>query len=457
MLDSMRLGGCMAMLGWRTGLRLAAAAAAFGAALTVQAASLPQESPDKHLGVNTCSGSTCHGSPAPWRTSNVEQNEFITWSQKDKHAKAYTALTSERGKRIARNLGIGDATSSQVCLNCHTDNVPQNTRGRLFDAAAGVGCEACHGGGERWLGVHVSGLGTHQDNVNAGMYPTEDPVARAKLCLSCHFGDSAKFVTHRIMGAGHPRMAFELDTFTAIEPAHYRQDEDYVRRKKVANGVKTWAIGQAMQVEAVLDGLTDPKRNTRGIFPELVFFDCIACHHPMSQPRWEPSAASGLPPGTPHLNDSNLIMLRIIAGRVDPAAATKLREQTLALHKASTEGTEATVAAAKALRATVGGLVEKFAEHSFGKDDMQALLGGVTRAGIEAGDYVEFSGAEQATMALGAIVAALKNTGAVDQAQYGQLKAALDKCYDAVAKDEAYQPRTFAAALQGMNAAIPKF
>jgi hypothetical protein len=428
-----------------------------GFSLATEAASLPQESPDKHLGVNTCSGSTCHGSAAPWRTSNVEQNEYITWSQKDKHAKAFTALSSERGKRIASNLGLGDATKASICLSCHTDYVSEDKRGRNFELANGVGCEACHGGGERFLGVHVSGLGTHADNVKAGMYPTEEPIARAKLCLSCHFGDSTKFVTHRIMGAGHPRMPFELDTFTAVEPAHYRIDEDYLRRKQVANGVKTWAIGQAMQVATVLDGLVDPKRNTHGIFPELVFFDCQACHHAMSTPRWEPRASTGLPPGTPRLNDASLIMLRVITNRVDPAAGAKLRDETLALHKASTEGTEATIAAAKTLRATVGDLIDKFAGRTFGKDDMQALLAGVAQDGIQAGDYVDYSGAEQATMALGSIVAALKSSGAVDQNQYASLKTALDKCYDAVAKDDSYQPRTFVAALQDLNAAIPKF
>ena len=49
---------------------------------------------------------------------------------------------------------------------------------------------------------------------------------RAGLCLSCHFGNQEKFVTHRMMGAGHPRMSFELDTFTQLQPAHFVVDED---------------------------------------------------------------------------------------------------------------------------------------------------------------------------------------------------------------------------------------
>ena len=54
---------------------------------------------------------------------------------------------------------------------------------------------------------------THAGNVARGLYPTSDPVAQARLCLSCHFGNRDKFVTHRMMGAGHPRMSFELETF----------------------------------------------------------------------------------------------------------------------------------------------------------------------------------------------------------------------------------------------------
>jgi hypothetical protein len=52
-----------------------------------------------------------------------------------------------------------------------------------------------------------------------------------------------RFVTHRLMGAGHPRMSFELDTFTAVEPAHFKPDSDWEKRKRMWDGVKVWAIG----------------------------------------------------------------------------------------------------------------------------------------------------------------------------------------------------------------------
>lgn len=425
------------------------------AGAAAEAATLPQYSPDKHIGVTTCAGSTCHGSATPWKNSSVQQNEYITWEQKDKHAKAYAALKSERAARIVKNLGLKAATEETVCLNCHTDNIPAAERGKPFNVADGVGCEACHGGAERWLGVHVSGVGTHADNVKAGMYPTDDPVARANLCMSCHVGIASKYVTHRMMGAGHPRMPFELDTFTAIEPAHYRVDDDYTKRKQVSNGVQVWAIGQAEAVSHVLDGLLDPKRNHDGIFPELTFFDCFACHHPMSNLRWEPRASTGLGPGIPRLNDANLVMLRVIAQTVDPALAGKLAQETRALHQASLQGQDATVAAAKTLKATTSGLVEKVAQHRFGKAEMSALLVGLVKEG-SAGEYINYTAAEQATMALGSVVSAMRVANLVDEGQYKAMRAALDKCYDAVAKDEQYAPRAYRDALQSFAGTIPK-
>lgn len=236
-------------------------------AVSVQAEpELPHYSGQARLGSQTCGGSTCHGAAKPWANSAVLQNEFVTWSTDDPHSGAYKALSSDRGKRIAKNLGIEDARQEKVCLDCHTDNVPKELQSKNFDIADGVGCESCHGGAVEWLGLHVSGFGEREDYLNAGIYPTEDPKARAKLCLSCHLSDPRKSITHRIMGAGHPRLAFELDTFTANQPAHYRIDADYKQRKQQSSGVKVWAVGQAMAAQITVEALMDKNRNSAGIF-----------------------------------------------------------------------------------------------------------------------------------------------------------------------------------------------
>ncbi|MEQ9640270.1 MAG: multiheme c-type cytochrome [Alphaproteobacteria bacterium] len=426
-------------------------------ALTISAAQaqeLPNFAEDAHVGVASCAGSTCHGAVQPAAKATVLQTEYITWQRQDKHANAYKVLLNDRSKRIARNLGLEAAHTAKMCLDCHADN-PTAQRGTQFQISDGVGCEACHGGAVRWLGIHVSGLADHAQNVENGLYPTEDPVARAKLCLSCHFGEQRKWLTHRIMGAGHPRVSFELDTFTAIQPAHYEVDEDYVKRKQVASGVQTWAIGQAIQVSELMEAMADPKMGRDGIFPELVLFDCHACHHPMSNLRWEPRASTGLQPGIPRINDSNLLMLRIIADAVAPDQGKKLREQTLALHQASVTGPEATVSAAKAVKATADALAGTFAGRSFSGDDVKKLLDGVVQNGLS-GEYVDYAAAEQATMAVGSLLATWRKIGGLGEAQFNELNASLDAAFKAVENDESYRPAAYRSALQNFKAAVDK-
>ena len=417
---------------------------------------VPLADKDVHMGVATCAGSTCHGAVEPWPGSQVLQNEFVTWQRHDKHAKAYEVLLNERSKRIARNLGLKDAHTADVCLDCHADNVPAARRHRFFQISDGVTCEACHGGAGRWIGTHISADGTHKRNIQNGLYPSADPVTRARLCLSCHFGDETRFVTHRMMGAGHPRMSFELDTFAAIQPAHFKVDGDYRKRKGSWSGVQTWAIGQAMAIGMILDTLLDPERGRDGAFPELVLFDCHTCHRPMSGLKWRPRDSVGLGPGTVRLHDSNLLMLRIIADKIDPALGKSLRDRMHAIHKATTESHARLLEEARALKEVTGNLVARFAAHKFGKEDVQGLLQGLIGYGL-GGEYHDYSGAEQATMALGTLINPLKATRAIDEKQFTAMNAALEKCYAAVEKDEAYQPTAFIKALTGFKAAVPQF
>ena len=88
------------------------------------------------------------------------------------------------------------------------------------------------------------------------------PIARAQLCLSCHMGTKDRMITHRIMGAGHPRLAFELDTFTWLHP-HYKIGEAWTKRKGDWNGVRDWAVGQGVAAENLLDLVTDEKAGPR--------------------------------------------------------------------------------------------------------------------------------------------------------------------------------------------------
>ncbi len=426
-----------------------------GSGLAQPQPKMPIADGELHLGVASCAGSTCHGAAAPLPGSNVLQNEFVTWQQKDKHHKAYEVLLNDRSKRIARNLGLENAHTAALCLDCHADNPPADKRYATFQLTDGVTCEACHGGAGRWIGTHIVPTASHATNVQNGLFPTDDPVQRARLCLSCHFGDDTRFVSHKIMGAGHPRMSFELDTFTALQPAHFTVDRDYRQRKKAVNGIQTWAIGQAMAINVILDTMLDPERGMDGLFPELVAFDCHACHSPMSALEWAPREGTrALGPGIPRFNDANLLMLQVITDFIDRGLGNQLRERTNALHAATRENHSAMLNTARALKGVTAQLIDRFAARQFKAEDMKVLLDGVLSSGLN-GEYVDYAGAEQASMALGTIVTAMQNVGALQKGQMDGVNAALDKVFAAVDDDEKYKPQTFVASLREFQQAMP--
>jgi hypothetical protein len=414
-------------------------------------APLPYEVPGKHLGVVNCASSLCHGSVTPWKGSNVLQTEYVTWSRVDKHAsRAYAVLFEERSQRIARNLGLKEpAQEAKLCVDCHADNPPPDRRGERFKVSDGVGCEACHGPSENWIRSHVAPDATHEQNVGRGLYPTSDPLAHARLCLSCHFGNKDKIVTHRMMGAGHPRMSFELETFTQTEPPHFVIDADWQKRKHAWDGVRVWAIGQAIVAQELLGVLLDPKHSHDGYFPELVVFDCHACHHPMTDVRWTPRQGTG--PGRIRFNDANLLMLRQIIRQALPAEEKDYNQQVSALYKAVAGEGGDTVETAKKLRAALDRLVEQLAQKSFDGKDLRGILAGLVDDGV-AGQYSDYAGAEQATMAIGSVLNFLAKRGELKSVR--SANAALDRVYAQVRNDERFKPEGFRAALADLGKTV---
>lgn len=406
----------------------------------------------KHLGVASCASSVCHGATQAFKESNVMQNEFALWQEFDPHAtKAYQALTGAEGQAIARKLGLGDATTAKVCLDCHADNVPADKRGEKFQIADGVGCEACHGGSELWISSHAEKSATHADNLAKGLYATEDPVKRAELCLSCHMGTPDRMITHRIMGAGHPRLAFELDTFTWLNP-HYQIDADYIARKGDWNGVRDWAVGQGVAAANLLDVLLDERAGFQGIFPELVLFDCHACHKPMSAGKWAPRQGTGLGPGAVRLNDSNLVMFRLVLSVVDKAASERVLAQSRALHQSTLRDRAATLGAARALRDTLRAELPKVGAFDFGEATLSPILASAL-TDAERGEFRDFAAAEQAAMAVQSVVVAFKNAGALDEARSKSLQTRVDALYATVDREDAYAMGPFVAALREVRAA----
>src|SRR6266481_5284494 len=76
--------------------------------------------PMKYIGPGSCAATSCHGSVKPIAGSRILQTEYSTWILKDKHSRAYQALTGDVGERMARILKLGTkAEDSPKCLACH--------------------------------------------------------------------------------------------------------------------------------------------------------------------------------------------------------------------------------------------------------------------------------------------------------------------------------------------------
>lgn len=414
---------------------------------------LPSKSEHKHTGVASCASSTCHGSVSPFQDSNVRQDEFATWQSVDPHAGAYQLLLNDQSKRIARNLGLDNAHEADMCLDCHADNPAPDKRGEKFQISDGVGCEGCHGGAEQWLSSHASGQASHEDNLAAGLYPTEDPIQRAKLCLSCHQGNKDQMITHRIMGAGHPRISFELDTFTWLNP-HFEVDDDYVRRKGDLDGIRDWGTGQGVAALTQLETLLDGHAGWDGIFPELVLFDCHACHRSMSGNQWVPRRGTGLGPGIVRFNDANLLMFKHVLSSIDNQLAERLASQTRDLHVATTKGRAETDQAARGLMTTLDSALTSVGNHSFDASSLQAIFGSILSDG-ERGQYRDYAAAEQASMAVDTVLLAFERNGVLDAGQVESLHGKAEALFKATENEENYRQSDFVKALRALEAAAP--
>lgn len=421
----------------------------------VAAPLLPYQSPHQTQGTVTCASSLCHGSIKLWKDSNVLQNEYVTWSRTDKHAKAYNKLLNAQSQKIARNLGLKEpAHEAKICLDCHAHYVPIERHGERFKQIDGITCEACHGPAEKWIKTHVEPDASHDRNVENGLYPTSDAPARARMCLACHFGNKDKLVTHRIMGAGHPRMSFELDTFTEIAPKHFVIDKDYSERKRVWEGAKVWAIGQAYAVAETMDLILDEKRGRDGLFPELVLFDCHACHHPMSEARWKPKTAFGpsIAPGLVRLNDSNMLMLRALAYTIDAPTGERVSQQVRKLHRAIAGDGDAKVEAL-ALKRAANDLVPLLDGRTFDFNTIRAIALRLVDDGLS-GYYSDYAAAEQAAMAISSVGGFLAKQGGVRST--AAFNAALKRLNTTLANDERYKPPEFEARLRDVRAVLTK-
>jgi len=398
----------------------------------------------QHLGVASCATGVCHGKLTEEESSNVWLNEYRIWSGDDRHARAYQTLLSDRSKAIARKLGLPNAQGAKICLDCHSDNVPQAQRGTKFQLSDGIGCEACHGGAEKWIESHTEPGVTHADNLANGMLGTEDINVRAQVCLSCHLGTANQFATHRIMGAGHPRLGFELEAYTANQPAHFAVDEDYIKRKGAPSGFEVWRAGQVESTRRYLQLMNTALFAEGDLLPDFSFYDCHSCHHPMENIRWpNVREQQNLIPGSLRLQDQNIFMLRALVETLQPDAAGELRSLHLNMLRAGQKSVPQAKTAAAALLSWLD--KQPWVTSTVTDAQVKSLRAAIARL-AGSGALADYANAEQAFLAIESLSFSIGDSN--------NLQNRLDALYEAVESDENFNAAGFRRAARSLADAL---
>lgn len=398
------------------------------------------ESKYSYVGTGSCSSSNCHGSVNPRKATNVLQNEYYTWSKYDRHAKAYAILLEADAKKIAHNLGTSSPEKDPLCLRCHATYVAdEKMKGEKYRIEDGVTCESCHGAGSGWLSSHAISGATHKKNVENGLKDLDSLSARAGTCLECHYGSDNQTVNHKLYGAGHPRLSFELDTFQATEPRHWDIDKDYIDRKGAYLPAKAWLVGQIMQASEVLKALGSV-RAVNGKLPELSMFDCSSCHHSLTEDQWK-SRSYGGNPGELKLNAPSLVILREAFLAIDPDLGAEIREKLAAIHaRYVIDGAVETITTLKSL--LLSDALQKANAGSYDQASLSKILKRFSGFCAQT-PWLTYETAEQIAMGVEAI-----------SSSYPELKArnkhAVQGMLGGLANSEAFDPRKFVGACKGL-------
>src|SRR5229473_945372 len=96
-------------------------------------------------------------------------------------------------------------------------------------------------------------------------------------------GAKNKFVDHEMIAAGHPDLYFELNSFSAVMPRHWKSPRESEPGKPAEDaawvGMREWSAGQAVQLRAAMERLTWRAKNERfdkkDVWPEYSELSCF--------------------------------------------------------------------------------------------------------------------------------------------------------------------------------------
>ncbi|MGH9678912.1 MAG: multiheme c-type cytochrome, partial [Candidatus Acidiferrales bacterium] len=402
---------------------------------------------------------SCHGSVKPRADSRIFQNEYSIWAVQDKHSKAYDALTSPVGERMGRILGLGKSEQAAKCLACHALDVPPDLRAKTFELSDGVSCESCHGPASAWLGPHTTRNWTHEQSIAAGMYDTRNLARRAEKCLSCHLGTQEKSVDHEMIAAGHPDLYFELDSFSAVMPRHWKTPRETApgvpAETDAWSGVRDWGTGQAVQLRASMERI-EWRANSKD-WPEYSELQCFACHHALTAPEQSWRQERGYPgrrPGDPPYNASRYAVFRELAHEVDDAGASRLDTQVAEVARLLSQlnPDRGAVESAAANAASLSNeILARIETQTYDASTTMRLLQRISGDADELSNGGERA-AEQAAMGLDSLFIAFSHeerlAGAAD------VRAAINGLFQQLENPSAYNPANFAQQMRKVHSLL---
>lgn len=250
----------------------------------------------------SCAAASCHGGPRPGISdpSAAGRSAYPLWLGRDPHARSWQTLCSPESIAIMTRLGIldGDRIRDQAgwdnCLACHntyrSEPVVKVPPGRLPEPSVtparstftprhteGIGCAACHGPAERWIGQHFLAGWQGENASDQGFVANDDILTRARMCASCHVGAHDRDMNHDLIAAGHPVLRFEMASYHSRLPKHWR---DPGAEDRAAFESKLWSAGAIASADAWLalqQGRAE-RMTAVSIWPELASHDCSSCH-----------------------------------------------------------------------------------------------------------------------------------------------------------------------------------
>ena len=173
----------------------------------------------------------CHGG------ADEGSRQFVVWSLRDVHSRAYATLGTARAARMAEALRITDPTTDRRCTSCHApfSAVARELLAPDTRVSEGVSCVSCHGPADTWLRSHTRPDYSHAERVAAGMRDLRDSRLRANACVACH-----QNIEPELIRVGrHPALIFELDGQAQAQPKHWREAAGF-------DGAQAWFVGQAV-------------------------------------------------------------------------------------------------------------------------------------------------------------------------------------------------------------------